>query len=151
MLHVCDVRFAANVTLNLSPFWRTIYFSIDIDMTVCSKMTKFLRETGKNELVSWFFLIYPKREQFSEMLHGNFYVVLNFEKNSSVYGPWTSIQSWTSAIHYFERRAARLLFRMNINLGESVTFFNCDFSFAIRFATLSSKWIHIVSWKKYQI
>lgn len=55
-------------------------------MTVSSKMTKFLRETGKNELVS-FFLIYPKREQFSEMLHGNFYVVLNFEKNSSVYGP----------------------------------------------------------------
>lgn len=63
----------------------------------------------------FFFLIYPKCEQFSEMLHGNFYVVLNFEKNSSVYGPWTSIQSWTSAIHYFERRAARLLFRMNIN------------------------------------
>lgn len=56
-------------------------------MTVSSKMTKFLRETGKNELVSFFFLTYPKREQFSEMLHGNFYVVLNFEKNSSVYGP----------------------------------------------------------------
>lgn len=57
-------------------------------MTVSSKMTKFLRKTGKNELVScFFFLIYPKREQFSEMLHGNFYVVLNFEKNSSVYGP----------------------------------------------------------------
>lgn len=56
-------------------------------MTVSSKMTKFLRETGKNELVSCFFLIYPKREQFSEMLHGYFNVVLNFEKNSSVYGP----------------------------------------------------------------
>lgn len=55
-------------------------------MTVSSKMTKFLRETGKNELVSCFFLIYPKREQFSEMLHGNFNVVLNFEKNSSVLG-----------------------------------------------------------------